>query len=82
MDKKTSNSDKEAAAGFSGILTVFGIIIIIIALLGCGTAKMKKPYLAIPFGCMIIIMSVILIPIGLLSIGGSTIVRKAATITA
>ena len=77
LKNNSSESDRNAIKGFSGLLVVFGIIIIVISLLGCGTAKMKKPYLAIPFGLLIIILSITLIAVGLLTTAGSELAKVA-----
>jgi len=65
-------SIKKGFAVFSTIIMILGIIMVIVSFLGCGAAKLKKPFLAIPFGLLGLIMAVVLIPVGSLSVAGGT----------
>jgi protein-S-isoprenylcysteine O-methyltransferase Ste14 len=56
----------------SNVLLIVGVLIVIISILGCGTAKLKHPMMAIPFGLLIFIVALIMLIIGMISIGGST----------
>jgi hypothetical protein len=71
-----SNDNKNQAAAFAGPLFFVAIILIIISILGCVTAKFKHPLAAIPFSMAVGVLALITLIVGALAITGGTIGRK------
>ena len=56
-------------SGFAALTLVGGVIALIVSILGCLTAKFKKPFLACPFGFLAGIIALILLIAGVIALG-------------
>jgi len=62
-------SFKVDKSGFAGLTLFGGILAILVAVLGCLTAKFKKFFLAIPFGLCAFIIAIMLLIAGAIAGG-------------
>jgi len=60
----------EVGEGLAFPIIAFGIILLIVAFLGCATAKFKNPCFAIPFGAITLAFGLALIIVAAYSLGG------------
>ena len=62
-------SFKVDKSGFATMTLIGGVFAIITAILGCLTAKFKKFFLAVPFGCIAFIIALLLLIAGTIAGG-------------
>lgn len=67
LTKYMPKDNKLAEGGNAGPAMALGVLILIVSLLGCATAKKKHPCFAIPFGMLTFLFGVILLIVGALA---------------
>lgn len=54
-------------------IIALGVVLLFISLLGCATARFKNPCFAIPFGCINLIIGILLLIVAGIALGGEAV---------
>lgn len=71
--KTAGLEDLDINAELAVPIIAFGILIIVIGLLGCATCKFKNPCFAVPFGALTFIFGVLLLIFAAFALGGDAV---------
>jgi hypothetical protein len=63
--------DQAMSKGAATLLLAFGALVLLTSMLGCATARLKQPYVAIPFGLLTFVFGLVLLIVGLITMAAA-----------